>query len=319
MAGNKSLGAAKRAKEDEFYTQLSDIEKELRFYKQHFESKTVLCNCDDPRVSNFWKYFTLNFEALGLKRVIATCYKSNTPDLFSMHQCEQAVYQIYEGDKNGNRRVDPEEIDVLPLHGDGDFRSNECIELLKQADIVCTNPPFSLFREYLAQLIKYEKKFLIIGNQNAIHYKEVFPLIKANKLWIGISLGAKEYLKPDGSTIKMGNTIWYTNLEHFRRHEELVLYKRFNPSDYLHYDNFKGIDVPEISEIPCDYDGIMGVPDTILAQLNPNQFEIVGLGSGNLAKEVGVEKNYRGRTDLAYTTKEGIHKCPYSRILIRRK
>ena len=177
---NTVLQSAISNKKDEFYTQLSDIENELRHYRPHFKGQTVLCNCDDPRISNFFKYFALNFEVLGLKRLIATCYKNNEPDLFSMNTCEQAVYIIYDGDKNGNHIPDPSEMEVLPLNGDGDFRSSECIELLKQADIVCTNPPFSLFREYVAQLIKYDKKFLIIGNQNAIHYREIFPLIKNN-------------------------------------------------------------------------------------------------------------------------------------------
>ena len=182
---NSALTAAKAAKKDEFYTQLTDIEKELAHYKEHFRGKTVLCNCDDPRVSNFFKYFTLNFDHLGLKRVIATCYKSQSVDLFSTHDCEQAVYQIYDGERDTNNMPDENEIAVKPLKGDGDFRSAECIELLKQADIVVTNPPFSLFREYVAQLIKYEKKFLIIGNKNALTYKELFPLIKNNLMWTG--------------------------------------------------------------------------------------------------------------------------------------
>ena len=183
--GNKQLGRAKRAKEDEFYTQLADIENELRHYKEHFRGKTVLCNCDDPRISNFFHYFAYQFEALGLKRLITTCYKNQTPDLFSQHDCERAISLVYDGDKNGNRVPDPEEIGIHQLQGDGDFRSPECIELLMQADIVVTNPPFSLFREYVAQLVQFDKKFLIIGNKNAIHYKEVFSLIRDNKMWAG--------------------------------------------------------------------------------------------------------------------------------------
>ena len=187
MSGNKSLHAANRAKNDEFYTELADIDKELRHYKHHFKNKTVYCNCDDPRVSNFFHYFSHNFETLGLKKLMATCYKSQAADLFSQNDSEEAVYLIYEGDKNGNRIPDPSEIQVLPLQGDGDFRSEECIALLKQADIVVTNPPFSLFREYVAQLVEYDKKFLIIGNKNAITYKEIFPLIKDDKMWLGVT------------------------------------------------------------------------------------------------------------------------------------
>lgn len=330
---NKNLNAAKEAKKDEFYTQLEDINNELRHYREHFRGKTVLCNCDDPRVSNFFTYFAYNFEFLGLKRLITTCYKNQDMDLFSQNKCEQAIYLIYDGDKNGNNIPDPNEIGIHPLKGDGDFRSKECIELLKQADIVVTNPPFSLFREYVAQLIEYDKKFLIIGTQNAIHYKEIFPLIKENKLWLGYSAGDMSFKVPndyepretrywqDDSGQKwrsMGNVCWFTNLDHKKRHEEMILYKNYSPDAYPKYDNLDAIDVGKKEEIPCDYDGIMGVPDTLLFQLNPDQFEIVGLGSGDLAKQAGIVKNYRGRTDLAYTV-NGIHKCPYSRILIRRK
>ena len=330
---NKNLNAAKTAKKDEFYTQLEDINNELRHYREHFRGKTVLCNCDDPRVSNFFTYFAYNFEFLGLKRLITTCYKNQDMDLFSQNNCEQAIYLIYDGDKNGNNIPDPEEIGIHPLKGDGDFRSKECIELLKQADIVVTNPPFSLFREYVAQLMEYDKKFLIIGTQNAIHYKEIFPLIKENKLWLGYSAGDMSFKVPsdyepretrywqDESGQKwrsMGNVCWFTNLDHKKRHEMMILYKNYTPEYYPKYDNLDAIDVGKKEEIPCDYDGIMGVPDTLLFQLNPDQFEIMGLGSGDLAKQAGVTKNYRGRTDLAYTINDK-HKCPYSRILIRRK
>ena len=186
---NKDLVKAKAAKKDEFYTQLEDINKELCHYTQHFRGKTVLCNCDDPRVSNFFTYFAYNFEFLGLKKLITTCYKNQNADLFSQNESESAVYLEYEGDKNGNHIPDAEEIGVKPLKGDGDFRSKECIELLKQADIVVTNPPFSLFREYVAQLLAYGKKFLIIGNQNNVTYKEIFPLIRDNKIWLGYKIG----------------------------------------------------------------------------------------------------------------------------------
>ena len=331
---NKNLNAAKEAKKDEFYTQLEDINNELRHYREHFRGKTVLCNCDDPRVSNFFTYFAYNFEFLGLKRLITTCYKNQNMDLFSQNKSEQAIYLIYDGDKNGNRIPDPEEIGIHPLKGDGDFRSQECIELLKQADIVVTNPPFSLFREYVAQLIEYNKYFLVIGSLNAIHYKEIFPLIKDNKMWLGYGFAnGNAYFKiPDESRreysagvydkktglVKFRNCAWYTNLDHKKRHELLILYKHFIPVDYPKYDNYDAIEVGKIEDIPCDYNGTMGVPDTILGQLNPEQFEIIGLGSGDLAKLAGVTKNYRGRTDLAYTI-GGKHKCPYSRILIRKK
>lgn len=320
-SANHDLNQAARARKEEFYTQLTDIEKELRHYRTLFRDKTVLCNCDDPRVSNFWKYFTLSFEALGLKRVIATCYKSDTPDLFSANAVEQAVYQIYEGDKNGNRRVDADEIEVRKLNGNGDFRSDECKELLKQADIVCTNPPFSLFREYLAQLVKYNKKFLIIGNVNAITYKEVFPLIVENKMWLGPSIhsGDRKFNVPDDyplhaagcgvdesgrKYIRVKGVRWFTNLDYKERHEELPLYKRYTPEEYPHYDNYDAIEVGRVTEIPMDYEGVMGVPITFLDKHCPEQFEIVG-------NEYS-ENIERGRCYVK-------GKRLYGRILIRRK
>ena len=327
---NKNLNAAKEAKKDEFYTQLEDINNELRHYREHFRGKTVLCNCDDPRVSNFFTYFAYNFEFLGLKRLITTCYKSQDVDLFSQNKSEQAIYLIYDGDKNGNNIPDPEEIGIHPLKGDGDFRSRECIELLKQADIVVTNPPFSLFREYVAQLMEYNKKFLIIGHQNAIHYKEIFPLIKENKVWLGYGFkgGAGHFISEyeDKATagdhregmIRVSGVHWFTNLEIKKRHENLILYKHYSPEEYPKYDNYDAIDVGKTEDIPCDYNGVIGVPDSFLDKFNPDQFEIIGLGSGDLAKQAGVTKNYRGRTDLAYKV-GNTHKCPYSRILIRRK
>ncbi|MBR0244387.1 MAG: adenine-specific methyltransferase EcoRI family protein [Bacteroidaceae bacterium] len=327
---NIKLNAAKEAKKDEFYTQLEDINNELRHYREHFRGKTVLCNCDDPRVSNFFTYFAYNFEFLGLKRLITTCYKNQDMDLFSQNESEHAIYLIYDGDKNGNNVPDPEEIGIHPLKGDGDFRSPECIELLKQADIVVTNPPFSLFREYVAQLIEYDKKFLIIGHQNAIHYKEIFPLIKQNLIWLGYGFkgGAGHFISnyEDVATagdhregmIRVSGVRWFTNLEIRKRHENLILYRHYMPENYPRYENFDAIDVGKTEDIPYDYDGIMGVPDTFLDKFNPEQFEIIGLGSGDLAKQAGVGKNYRGRTDLAYIVGDK-HKCPYSRILIRKK
>ena len=324
MSGNKSLHAANRAKNDEFYTELADIDKELRHYKHHFKNKTVYCNCDDPRVSNFFHYFSHNFETLGLKKLMATCYKSQAADLFSQNDSEQAVYLIYEGDKNGNRVPDPSEIQVLPLKGDGDFRSEECIALLKQADIVVTNPPFSLFREYVAQLVEYGKKFLIIGNKNAITYKEIFPLIKDDKMWLGVTpmgtdmlFGVPEHYaetlvqtKKSGSSYRIidgevkarAQACWFTNLDHDKRHEELILYKRYTSEEYPHYDNYDAVDVSKVAEIPCDFDGAMGVPITFLDKYNPEQFEIIKFRKGNDEQDLSING-----------------KCPYFRVLIKRK
>ena len=293
MAKNDSLHKAKRAKADEFYTQLSDIEKECSHYKEHFKGKTILCNCDDPRVSNFFFYFSQNFEHLGLKKLIATCYKSQDINLFSKGNTEKAVYIVYEGDKNGNKKVDDNELDVKELQGDGDFRSKECIELLKEADIVVTNPPFSLFREYVALLMEYEKKFLIIGTQNAITYKEIFKLIKENKIWLGNGFsGGNAYFKiPETASrdyakgvyneetklVKFRNCCWFTNLDHSKRHEKIVLYKTYTPEDFPKYDNYDAIEVSKTKDIPMNYDGVMGVPITFLDKYNPEQFEIIGL------------------------------------------
>ena len=322
---NSALTAAKAAKKDEFYTQLTDIEKELAHYKEHFRGKTVLCNCDDPRVSNFFKYFTLNFDHLGLKRVIATCYKSQSVDLFSTHDCEQAVYQIYDGERDTNNMPDENEIAVKPLKGDGDFRSAECIELLKQADIVVTNPPFSLFREYVAQLIKYEKKFLIIGNKNALTYKELFPLIKNNLMWTGYrGFAGGMWFKSDyeGKTEKIIDgqriinvpSIWFTNLDIKKRHEDLPLYKRYTPEEFPKYDNYDAINVNKTSDIPCDYNGVMGVPITFLDKYNPEQFEIID------ARDcTDIDKLKKKSTYLVKDKDSAINgKATYARILIRK-
>lgn len=331
--GNKQLGRAKQAKEDEFYTRLEDIERELSHYKLHFRGKTVLCNCDDPRVSNFFHYFSHQFETLGLKRLITTCYKNQDMDLFSRNRSERAIYLVYDGDKNGNRIPDPEEIGIHELKGDGDFRSDECISLLQQADIVVTNPPFSLFREYVAQLVQYDKKFLIVGNMNETHYKEIFSLIMQNKMWLGYGNGDMAFRVPeyyearetrfwideDGHKWRsLGNACWFTNLDIEKRHEEQILYKPYTPEEYPFYDNFDAIDIGRVTDIPCDWFGMMGVPDTFLYKYNPDQFEIVGLGCGDLAKQIGVRRNHRGRTDVAFKV-NGQDKCPYSRIIIRRK
>lgn len=292
-ATNTGLQQAKKAKNDEFYTILADIEREVKHYKKHFKDKVVLCNCDDPRVSNFFHYFSYNFEQLGLKKLIATCYKNQNANLFSENKSEKAIYLEYTGDKNENNVPDPDEIGIKNLKGDGDFRSQECIELLKQADIVVTNPPFSLFREYVSQLDEYNKQFLIVGTWNVITYKDIFHLIKNDKLWIGINSnrnfsgfivpkhyslhGTEARIDENGHRIvSTNNTCWFTNLDNSKRHEELILYKNYSPEEYPKYDNYNAIEVSNTKDIPLDYDGCMGVPITFLNKYNPNQFEIIG-------------------------------------------
>jgi len=293
----KYLNKAKSAKNDEFYTQLSDIERELKHYKKHFKNKVVFCNCDDPRVSNFFHYFSHNFEKLGLKKLITTCYKNQQIDAFSQHDNEKAIYLEYQGEKDGGRVPTLEKIGVKQLNGDGDFKSKECIELLQQSDIIVTNPPFSLFREYVAQLNKYEKKFLIIGTWNVITYKEIFPLIKENKLWIGINSnrnfsgfivpnhypldGTEARIDEDGNRIvSSNNTCWFTNLDNAKRHEELILYKNYTPEEYPSYDNYDAIEVSKTNDIPIDFKSVMGVPITFMNKYNPDQFEILGCNRG---------------------------------------
>jgi hypothetical protein len=293
-SSNSNLKKAKSGKNDEFYTQITDIENELKHYKEHFKSKVVFCNCDDPKVSNFFRYFFLKFHVLELKELVATCYKNQNADIFSLNDCEQAVYLDFDG-TSGNTAEDLEKIEPKPLKGSGDFRSDECVELLKQADIVVTNPPFSLFREYVAQLVEHDKKFVIVGNQNAITYKEIFKLIKENKLWLGrgFSGGAAHFINKhyvDYATagdhkegmIRVSGVVWFTNLELKKRHENLILYKTYygNESDYPTYDNYDAINVDKTKDIPLDYAGAMGVPITFLDKYNPEQFEILGnLGS----------------------------------------
>lgn len=327
---NQDLGAARKSKKDEFYTQLQDIERELKYYKHHFKGKVVYCNCDDPRISNFFHFFSYNFEKLGLKKLIATCYQNQDMDLFSQNNSEQAIYLEYYGDKSGNRIPDPEEIGIKHLKGDGDFRSAETIELLKQADIVVTNPPFSLFREYIAQLVEYDKQFLIIGNVNAIKYKEVFQLIRGNRLWLGPSIrsGDREFGVPDDyplnaagcridangkKFIRVKGVRWFTNLDYKERYEDLILYKIYSPEAYLSFDNYDAINVDTTKDIPSDYAGVMGVPITFLDKYNPKQFEIVGLIAGNIRGLAGIPS----RID-----KDGPYingKLKYGRILIRRR
>lgn len=311
---NANLGAAKTAKKDEFYTQLTDIEKEMRYYRKHFKGKTVLCNCDDPFESNFFKYFVLNFNRLGLKKLIATCY-STSPiagqqlSLFDVVGGDEdkkgkpykaVVTKVY--DVTGDGGVDmfdvaelfkTHENELVELEGDGDFRSKECLALLDEADIVVTNPPFSLFREYVATLIEHEKKFIIIGNVNAISYKETFPLLQNNQMWIGASIhsGDRKFYVPDDYPlnaagcgvdddgrrfIRVKGVRWYTNLDIKQRHEELILVRKYDPETYPHYDNYDAINVNKTADIPCDYAGVMGVPITFMDKYCPEQFEIVG-------------------------------------------
>lgn len=331
-SSNKNLRNASKAKKDEFYTQLSDIEKELRHHKDYFKGKVVFCNCDDPRVSNFFHYFSYNYEQLGLKKLITTCYKNQNVDLFSQNNSEKAIYLEYTGDKNRDNVPNPEEIGIKHLKDDGDFRSKECIELLKQSDVVVTNPPFSLFREYVAQLVEYKKKFLIIGNVNAITYKDIFKLIKENKLWLGASIhsGDREFGVPDdypltaashriGSDgkkyIRVKGVRWFTNLDYEERHEDLILYKNYsvNESKYPKYDNYDAINIDVTKDIPMDFPGVMGVPITFLDKYNPEQFELLGImNTGEINKGIRHEGTPHGRPLV-----NGVEK--YLRILIKNK
>ncbi len=337
---NKSLKNAKALKNDEFYTELSDIEKELRHYKTQFKGKTVFCNCDDPRISNFFHYFSHKFEDLELKRLITTCYKNQERDLFSEHKSENAIWLEYNGDKNGDRVPNPEEIGIHKLKGDGDFRSQESIDLLTQADIIVTNPPFSLFREYVTQLIEYDKKFLIIGNKNAITYKESFQLIKENKMWVGVTPMSTDMLfdvpseyskvltetKKEGSGYKIINgkvkaraqAIWFTNIDNRKRHEDIILYKIFkgNENEYPYYDNYDAINVDKTKDIPMDFKGVMGVPISFLDKYNPDQFEILGMASSAGYNEEVVGIPFLGDKD-ARPIVNGIN--TFARVFIKNK
>lgn len=320
MAGNNSnLGAAKRAKNDEFYTQLTDIEKELRHYRKHFEDKTVLCNCDDPFESNFFKFFVLNFTRLGLKKLIATCYEGSAVAEYRDGKAKpyKAVVTTVH-DTTGDGGVDMEDVrnlfelgenELVELEGNGDFRSEECLALLDEADIVVTNPPFSLFREYVSILMEHQKKFIVIGSQNAITYKEFFPLLKDNKVWLG-STHPKEFIQRNGMVKKFGNICWFTNLDIKKRHEELILVKKYagHEDEYPTYDNYDAIEVSKVVDIPLDYAGVMGVPITFLDKYCPDQFEIVGLDRYTVPKEFLVG----GRVAIN-------GKPTYARILIRNK
>ena len=352
---NKDLNKAKRQKNDDFYTQLSDIERELRHYQEHFRNKVVYCNCDDPTISNFFRYFQLKFRVLGLKKLITTCYKNLNHNLFSQHDQEKSVGVVFAENGSG---TDLPNIDVLRLKGDGDFRSAECIELLKQADIVVTNPPFSLFRQYVAQLVEHDKKFLVIGNMNAITYRDIFPMIRDNQLWLGRCPAGRDMLfdvpesyakrlvdtKKEGSAYKrvdgvvkgrLGNAGWFTNLDHKGRHESLILYKCYTPSEYPAYDNYNAINVDKTAEIPMDWDGAMGVPITFLDKHNPEQFEILGTSDNGIVNtEIkttpGLRKkfvddyyasggtgSYRKGNPTAGYYKDGVAKMAYKRIFIR--
>ena len=332
---NIKLNTARIAKNDEFYTQMPDIESELWHYKEQFWGKTILCNCDDPYESNFFKYFAMGFNFLGLKKLIATCYTGSPIanrelSLFDHEPVEDKTtksphkIEIVEvDDYNGDGAVDLADVEYLlrnkknvltRLKGDGDFRSSECIELLKQADIVVTNPPFSLFREYVAQLMEYGKQYLVIGNKNAITYREIFSFINEDKLWLGYT-SPQEFILPDGTTSRQvqGLCRWFTNLDTSKRREELTLYKRYTPAEFPKYDNYDAIDVSKVVEIPMDYDGVMGVPITFLDKYNPKQFEIVGLIAGNIKGLAGIPSKIG---------KDGPYingKLKYGRLLVRKR
>ena len=344
---NKNLRKSKCEKNDEFYTQLSDIENELCHYTEHFSGKVVYCNCDDPRVSNFFHYFLYNFERLGLKKLIASCYKNQARDIFTLHDPERATWIEYKGNTQDGKVPDVGDIGIREFTGDGDFRSAECVELLKQADIVVTNPPFSLFSEYVSQLVKYNKKFLIVGSQNAITYKDIFPLIQDNRMRLGVTpsrgmlfdvpegyaqelvVAAKEgraYRVVEGVIkVQLGNTVWFTNLDYKKRYEELTLYKTYSPEQYPTYDNYDAINVDRTVEIPIDWDGVMGVPITFLDKYNPEQFTIVGMtdrgnSSGLKTKKYTLEDspNSDNLNSSGVIRVGDKYRIVYARILIRR-
>ncbi len=345
MAGNSNLNDSARNKQDEFYTQLSLIESELKYYKVHFMGKVVLCNCDDPFESNFFKYFAINFNSLGLKKLIATCYATSpivytqltpygTETITGKGESTRKPYKIEITevmDENKDGRVDLSDVEYLLrnknnlltlLHGDGDFRSAECVELLKQADIVVTNPPFSLFRDYIGQLMEYGKEFLIIGNLNAVKYKEILPLFMTDKVWLGNNSGHFWFAVPDTYEEKatdfkidengqkwrrMGNICWFTNLDIEKRHEDMTLFREYSPNIYPKYDSYDAIEVSHTANIPCDYYGVIGVPITFMTRYNPAQFSIVGVLNSGTGNEYDYEKAVVNGKQL------------YARILIQRK
>ena len=358
MARREDLGVAKANKKDEFYTQIEDISTEMWHYEKYFDGATIFCNCDDPFESNFFKYFALNFHKFNLKKLICTCYDGSPiaghdisfDEIENMKNAKRKAYKIELTDipdMNNDGTFDIEDVEaflkskdcpIKELEGNGDFRSNECISLLEEATIVCTNPPFSLFREYMEQLHKYNKNYIILGTMNALKYKEIFPLIRDNKMWVGYGFNLsmiyktaypntleanRKYVQqhgydPDEGYVKVPAICWYTNLDVEKRHEGVDLYKHYTPEEFPTYENFDAIEVGKVADIPVDYMGKMGVPISFMDKYNPEQFEIIGYGYGNLAKEIGVKKNYRGRTDLVYM-ENGKHKSPYGRLIIRRR
>lgn len=324
MASNKSLAAAKTERVDEYYTQREDIEKELMHYADQFKGKRVYCNCDDPEWSEFWQFFHRMFKPWELKSLTATHYEPCA---------ENFAYRLdLSEDTNGDGIVDwNDEPVITQIECNGDFRSEICIDMLKEADIVVTNPPFSLFREYFTQLMEYGKKFLIVCPLTGFKYKETFPYVRDNKVWMGYTqpkvfrvpetCEEKGVYEEDGVRyVKRGNTYWMTNLDVVQRHKEADLRGNYyDPEKYPSYNNFDGIDVASANEVPCDWYGNMGVPINFLEKHCSDQFEIVGLGEGNLAKEIGVQKNHRGRSDLEYPLPDGGYKRPNARIVIRRR
>ena len=347
---NKNLNAAKTATKDEFYMQLTDIERELQHYWPHFRDKVVLCNCDDPYESNFFKYFALRFNQLGLKKLICTCYNGSPVQGNELmidfgdfsDEPKKVAHKVViteVKDLNGDGAVDLSDVryllqndkNIISILKTGDFRDPECIGLLKQSDIVVTNPPFSLFREYIGQLMEYEKKFLIIGNQNNVTYKEVFPLIMHNKVWLGYKSGDMAFRVPDDYEARetrywedesgqkwrsLGNICWFTNLDHNKRHEELDLVCRYSEEEFPKYDNYDAIEVNRVDNIPFDYDGVMGVPITFLDKYNPEQFEILG-ATENDASEAIIKLRVSGHYKYDRPYIKGVRK--YARILIRNK
>lgn len=354
MAGNNQLKAAAKAKKDEFYTQLTDIEKELRYYRKHFNGKTVFCNCDDPFESNFFKYFVLNFNKLGLKKLIATCYTGSpiANQQLSLYDVPGASRSARNGGKpyvaqvtvvrdiTGDGGIDMIDIAELFKNGenslkelqeDGDFRSQESIKYLKEADIVATNPPFSLFREYVAQLVEYDKKFIIVGHQNAVTYKEIFPLIKDNFIWLGNgfkgNVGFFQSPYKDIATasehkegmIRVSGVNWFTNLDFQKRHEKMILIKKYNQEEYPKYENYDAIEVRKSNNIPCNYGGLMGVPVTFLEKYNPEQFEIIGLSNTVGAKlPDDTPKHLKGGVRFYLRENGNLKRC-YERLVIRNK
>lgn len=335
VISNTALNEARVNKKDEFYTQREDIEKEVAYYFPDFKDKVVYCNCDDPRVSNFFFYFSHQFERLKLKKLIATCYKSQDYDLFSKHDSDRAISLEYNGDKNSNKTPDLEEIGIKNLQGDGDFRSPECIELLKQSDIVVTNPPFSLFKEFIPLLIKYKKKFLVLGQINHASLKEIFPLIKKNKLWWGASIhsGDREFGIPDNYPItaatsrvdentgkkyvRIKGVRWFTNLDYKERHDDLDLYKKYNGNEksYPKFDYYDAININKVVEIPEDYKGAMAVPITFLDKYNPDQFEIISSNDVRKNEDVPIKEH-----GLIKDKEAAINGKPtYVRIVIKNK